>query len=220
MLANEICIKTGIQELGIFEKSDDAWVSTREIAKLFEKEHKDILYAIREQILPNVSDDFTERNFPLSKYKDSTGRSLPQYLLNRKSFAMVVMGFTGKRAMQFKERYIEAFENMTTLIETRQLSKAGYKEMSSAVAKYIGKDKDNFAKEATLINEIILGMRASDFRALHNITNGQTRDAVAQSKLNQLDKAQRLNAQLITAGMSYDQRKDIIAKNYGNRLSA
>lgn len=214
----DVSIKQGIQELGIFEKHSDAWVSSRDIAKLFDKEHKDVLAAIREQIIPNISTEFTERNFPLSKYKDSTGRKLPEYLLNRKSFSMVVMGFTGKKAMAFKEAYIEAFEQMHTVISTRLLSKAGYKEMTSAVSQYIGKDPRAFAKEADMINQIVLGMKAADFRAVHNIDDsGFTRDSVVQSKLNALDRAQRLNAQLITAKLDERTRESIIRTNFSGK---
>lgn len=214
--AKEISIKSGIKELGIFEKGNDAWVSSRDIAKLFGKEHKDVLVSIREQIIPNVSEDFTQRNFPLSKYKDKSGKSNPEYLLNRKSFSMVIMGFTGKKAMSFKEAYIEAFEIMLTTIETRLLSKAGYKEMTSAIARKYNSDPKNFSIEADMINECVLGMKAKDFRAVNQIDeNGQTRDSVVQDKLDKLDKAQRLNAQLINAGIDFNTRQSIIQSNFG-----
>lgn len=212
-----ITIKEGIQELGIFEKSGDAWVSTRDIAKLFEKEHKDVLAAIREQIMPNVSNEFGQRNFPPSSYKNNQNKRQPEYLLNRKSFSIVVMGFTGKKAMQFKEAYIEAFEAMATVIDTRQLSKAGYKEMSSAIARTLSDKNDAkaYSKEATMINTIVLGMSSSDFKAINNIDeHGNTRDSVAFAMLEKLDKAQRLNAQLIRAGLPYEQREMIIKANY------
>jgi Rha family phage regulatory protein len=211
----DVSIKQGIQELGIFEKNYDAWVSSRDVAKLFDKEHKHVMESIRDKILPDISDDFSRSNFRLSKFTDSRGKNQPEYILNRKSFSMVVMGFTGKKAMAFKETYIEAFEQMHTVISTRQLSKAGYREMTSAVSRNISKDPRIFAKEANMINQIILGMKASDFRAINQIDdNGFTRDAVVQSKLDRLDKAQRLNAQLIIANISSQARESIIRTNF------
>jgi len=215
-ITKEISIKSGIEELGIFEKGNYAWVSSRNIAKLFDKEHKDVLSSIREQILPYVSEEFAQRNFPLSKYKDKSGKSNPEYLLNRDSTSMVIMGFTGKKAMQFKEAYIKAFNAMLNVIETRLLSKAGYNEMTSAIAKIYGKDRHLFSTEADMINEIVLGMKAKDFKAVNHIDkNGHTRDSVVQAKLDKLDKAQRLNAQLITGGMDFNTRKSIILRNFG-----
>ncbi|HNX81953.1 MAG TPA: Rha family transcriptional regulator [Candidatus Omnitrophota bacterium] len=217
----DVSIKQGISELGIFEKNSDAWVSSRDVARLFEKEHKHIMEAIREKIIPDASIEFSRSNFRPSKFKDPRGKTQPEYLLNRKSFSMVVMGFTGKRAMKFKEAYIEAFEQMATVIDTRKLSKAGYREMTSAVSQYIGKDPRMFAKEADMINQIVLGMKAADFRAVHNIDDsGFTRDSVVQSKLNALDRAQRLNAQLITAKVTECVRESIIRTNFSGKAIA
>ena len=209
-----ISIKSGIEELGIFEKNSDAWVTTRDIAKLFGKEHSDVLWQIREQIIPSLSESFVQGNFPPISMKDSYGRKQPVFLLNRKSFSLVAMGFTGKKAMAFKEAYVEAFEAMCTVIDTRKLSKNGYKEMTGAIAKRYN-DQRVFANEADMINQIILGMSASDFKAVNGIDpNGITRDSVVFSKLDKLDKAQRLNAQLITAGLGFDTRKEIIISNF------
>ena len=64
------------------------------VANVFNKRHSDILAQIRE--FP--TDDFTERNFPLSEYTDSTGRKLHCYNLTRDGFSLLVMGFTGQKA--------------------------------------------------------------------------------------------------------------------------
>lgn len=216
METNLISIKSGIEELGIFEKGNDAWVSSRNIAKLFDKEHAHVLEAVRDQVLPFVSEEFNQSNFRPVKYKDKKGEMRPEYLLNRKSFTMVVMGFKGERAMRFKEAYIEAFESMYNVIETRLLSKAGYKEMTSAIARKYSSDPKTFSTEADMINEIVLGMKAKDFKAVNHIdSNGHTRDSVVFKKLENLDKAQRLNAQLINAGIDSVTRKAIIQNNFG-----
>ena len=216
MEKNLISIKSGVEELGIFEKGNDAWVSSRNVAKLFDKEHAHVLRDIKEKILPFVSEEFNQSNFGLVNYKDKKGEKRPEYLLNRKSFTMVAMGYTGERAMKFKEAYIEAFEAMYNVIETRQLSKAGYKEMTSAIARKYNSDTKTFSLEADMINEIVLGMKAKDFKAVNNIdASGNTRDSVVFKKLENLDKAQRLNAQLINAGIDFQSRKAIIQSNFG-----
>lgn len=213
----DVSIREGIQELGIFEHGADAWVSTTNVAKLFDKEHKHILEAIRTHIIPNLSVEFSRSNFRPSKFKDVRGKKQPQYLLNRKSFAMVVMGFTGKKAMAFKEAYIEAFEHMMTVIDTRKLSRAGYREMTASISQHLGKEPRIFAREANMINRIVLGMDASDFKAIHDIDDsGNTRDAVVKSKLDILDKAQRLNSQLIKAYIDERVRENIIRTNFAN----
>jgi Rha family phage regulatory protein len=87
------------------------------ISNAFEKNHRDVLRAIQNLDCPK---EFTERNFALSEYTDSTGRKLPMYLLTRDGFTVLAMGFTGKRAMEFKIRYIEAFNRMEEELRGRK----------------------------------------------------------------------------------------------------
>lgn len=42
------------------------------------------------------------------------------YLMTQDGFTLLVMGFTGKKAMQFKEQYIKEFNEMKTPCDTRQ----------------------------------------------------------------------------------------------------
>jgi Rha family phage regulatory protein len=212
----DVTIKNGVQELGIFEKNNDAWVSSRTLKNMFDKDHNHVLRDIRDA-MEKLPDEFTKANFGLSKYKDKSGKSNTCYLLNRKSFALIAMGFNGKKAMQFKVQYIEYFEAMLSHIETRLLSKSHYKEMTSAIAQNIGNDPKLFAKEADMVNMIVLGMRAKDFRSINNITESEdTRDSVISDKLDKLDQAERLNAQLINSGLDFEVRKEILIRNFKN----
>ncbi|MFV4846616.1 Rha family transcriptional regulator [Edwardsiella tarda] len=86
-----------------------AVTSSLAIAAYFHKPHKDVLSKISRL---DCSVEFTERNFSLSEYTDTSGRRLPCYQITRDGFAFLAMGFTGKRAAQFKESYITAFNQM------------------------------------------------------------------------------------------------------------
>ncbi|MCV4808796.1 Rha family transcriptional regulator, partial [Escherichia coli] len=72
------------------------------------------------------SAEFTEHNFVLSEYPDASGRNLLCYQITRDGFAFLAMGFTGKRAAQFKEAYINAFNLME-----KSLSGADASDMSA-----------------------------------------------------------------------------------------
>ena len=211
---NKATIRDGIAELGLFEKNTDVWVSSIDIARIFEKEHRNVLATIRD----TIADIDMEKGllyFKQSSYKNNQGKKQPEYLLNRKGFSLIAMGFTGKRALSFKLAYIEAFEAMVNLIETRFISRQGYKEMSSAISRYIGSDRLCFSAEADMINKIVLKMTSSQFKELNGLKENESpRDSVVADCLNRLDRAQRLNAQLIVSGMSFDARKSIIEKNF------
>lgn len=92
------------------------------IAEYFGKNHKEVLRDIKEKVIPGVSAEFTERNFALSSYVDSTGRTLPMYELTRDGFTMVAMGYTGAKAMEFKEAYIKAFNKMEDSLNKKNAS--------------------------------------------------------------------------------------------------
>ncbi|EMK3736202.1 Rha family transcriptional regulator, partial [Escherichia coli] len=86
-----------------------AVTSSLAVAEYFCKQHKNVIQKI--QTL-ECSVEFTELNFQPSDYTDCTGRKLPCYQITRDGFAFLAMGFTGKRAAQFKEAYINAFNQM------------------------------------------------------------------------------------------------------------
>jgi len=208
-------IKKGVPELGIFVDDMQARVSSRDIAKIFDKEHYNVIRDIEDKILPYIARDFGELNFELSSYKSEQNKKLPEYLLTFDGFTLLVMGYTGQKAMDFKVRYINAFRAMGTLITTRLLSKVGYREMVGSIRLNIGNNPETYAKEADMINQIVLGMKSKTFKELNGIKENESpRDSAVINKLNELDRAQRLNSQLIIARLSFDQRKQIISNNF------
>jgi Rha family phage regulatory protein len=89
--------------------------SSRKVAEDFGKLHKDVLESARSIITlaENSADLFFETTMP-----DSYGRSQKAYLMNRDGFTLLAMGFTGKKAMQWKMKYIAAFNQMEQKLAT------------------------------------------------------------------------------------------------------
>lgn len=97
------------EKLGLVVMDSKVVVSSRTVAEVFEKEHKNVLRDI--QTL-GADEDFIKLNFEPSTYCDRTGRTLPEFLITRDGFTLLAMGFTGVKAMKFKIAYIEAFNKM------------------------------------------------------------------------------------------------------------
>ncbi|EAU5817273.1 peptidase [Salmonella enterica] len=89
--------------------------SSLAVASYFGKQHKNVVQKIASL---ECSAEFTELNFQLSEYIDASGRKLPCYQITRDGFAFLAMGFTGKRAAQFKEAYINVFNQMEKQLST------------------------------------------------------------------------------------------------------
>lgn len=92
------------------------------VADYFERQHKDVLDSIR-NILTEVPDDFSRRNFPPSTYTDSRGKTRDCYLLTKSGFAMTALGFTGKKAIQFRLAYVCRFDEMEAALADRDRAK-------------------------------------------------------------------------------------------------
>ncbi len=103
------CEEEILPPLGVTVRDKRAVISSRDVARVFEKEHKNVLRDIRSL---ECSADFTELNFELSTYSDNTGRKLPEVIITRDGFTILAMGFTGRKAMAFKEAYIAEFNRM------------------------------------------------------------------------------------------------------------
>lgn len=86
------------------------------VAEVFEKLHKDVMRAIRNL---DCSSEFYERNFAPVKYQDTKGEFRPMFEMTRDGFTFLAMGFTGKKAVRFKEDYIKAFNMMEEELKKR-----------------------------------------------------------------------------------------------------
>jgi len=84
--------------IDIFEKDDQFWTTSLDIAEKFGKRHKDVLKAMRNLECP---EDFTRRNFAPGRRKTRAGEE-EYYIISRDGFTLLAMGFTGKESIQWK----------------------------------------------------------------------------------------------------------------------
>lgn len=95
----------------IMEKDGQLVVSSRQVAENFEKQHKDVLESIC-KLISQMSTAENSALFIKSDYIASNGKRNPEYLMTRDGFSLLVMGFTGNKALEWKLKYIEAFNHM------------------------------------------------------------------------------------------------------------
>ena len=104
------------------------------IADTFEKKHYNIIQAI-DSLLVDLPKDFRALNFQASSYTSKQNKKLPMYFLTRDAFTLLAMGFTGKKAMQFKLAYIEAFNKMEAELQNKQQALPSSKSLPPAKPK-------------------------------------------------------------------------------------
>ena len=85
------------------------------VAQVFGKEHRRVLQTIREL---DCSEEFAQHNFVQSTYLNSQNKPMPQIQITRDGFSFLVMGFTGAKAGVWKEKFINAFNQMESKLTT------------------------------------------------------------------------------------------------------
>lgn len=109
-----------MKELVYLSKKDEAVCSSLQVAEKFGKRHDNVIQAIR-GLLKNEG---THEMFKKSSYiEEQNGQSYPMYLMNRDGFSLLVMGFTGKKALEWKLQYIKAFNKMEEFIKEKKSQK-------------------------------------------------------------------------------------------------
>lgn len=108
-------------------KNNQVVVSSRQVAEKFGKRHKDVL--------ENIRNILVAENFATKFYQESTreyrGQRFPEYLMNRDGFTLLAMGFTGKDALQWKMKYIAAFNEMEAQLNGKPVSALKAKEVEA-----------------------------------------------------------------------------------------
>lgn len=102
----------------VFTRKDEAVTDSLTVAEYFQKRHDRVLRAI-ENLLEGLPKNGVSY-FIKSSYTDASGKGNLMYLMNRDGFSLLAMGFTGKRALQWKLKYIEAFNAMEKALTERK----------------------------------------------------------------------------------------------------
>lgn len=95
--------------------NDQAMTSSLLVAKEFGKEHNKVMRDINNLA---CSQEFRAANFGESSYVSEQGKEFPMFTMTKDGFSFLVMGYTGKKAAQFKEAYINAFNKMESEIRS------------------------------------------------------------------------------------------------------
>lgn len=96
-------------------KDQQAVTDSLKVAESFDKKHKNILQNIQNLAAENSA---TKKMFVESTYVNR-GKEYPMIYMNRDGFTLLAMGFTGKKALDFKLKYIQAFNKMEQQIRNQ-----------------------------------------------------------------------------------------------------
>lgn len=216
-------------------RKDQAVTSSLQVAKDFGKRHDNVIRAIERLQsdllkIKEVEDSAQLKNegsskqvkFMKSTYKDSTGRSLPMYYMTRDGFSLLVMGFTGKKALEWKCKYIEAFNTMEKIltekqtavwIETRQKGKLTRKSETDVIKELV-----EYAKAQGSAHSDMLYM--SYTKLANRIIGVKDRDSATVLQLNNLSLAEHIILNTVRNGMAAGKNYKEIYQDSKKQLEA
>lgn len=132
------------------------------IADVFSKEHRKLMRDIKNLC---CSDEFRAANFGRSSYKSLQNKELDCLNITRDGMCFLVMGFTGRKAAEWKEKYINAFNEMENgllnidsrmsalSIEGKDIKQIG-REWSELGREVNKRKKIHTSKVCSLINDV------------------------------------------------------------------
>ena len=131
----------------VYLKNNAAVCDSLQVAEKFGKRHDKLIAEIR-RMYGELIGKRTPRNGGAKFFFESTyenrGKRYPMFLMTRDGFSLLVMGFTGKNALEWKLQYIRAFNQMEKLIQEK--STAAY-QLSDQAEKATRKTETDIIKE-------------------------------------------------------------------------
>lgn len=210
----EYLIKPNGDGLFAEKKNGQAMVSSLTVAEVFGKEHCDVLKAIKNL---DCSADFRDGNFAVSKYKPvGQKRSYPCYNMTKDGFTYLVFGFTGAKAAEFKEKYIAAFNAMESHIRQFYAYREEYPEYTDAIKEHYEREGKTsrfaYSNEADMINKIVLGMTAREFKAVNEIDEhvNSIRPYLDKKQIHMIHLLQSIDIAYLGMDIPYKARKEML----------
>jgi len=178
------------------------------VAERFGKRHDTVLRAIKNM---ECSDSFNRRNFAVVEYSDAKGEKRPMYQITRDGFSFLAMGFTGKKAAQFKEDFINAFNLMEqTLLNRQNLSwqqqrldgKTARRIETNTIARFVDYASSQGSSKAKMYYMQITKMTHQALFLVKQASPKPFRDMLDSMQLSFLTTAEYLIQQALDDGMS------------------
>lgn len=202
-------------------------VSSRDVAETFEKEHYHVMEDIRE-IQSKISTPEFSGLFYEGEYKASNGKKNPMYYMNRDGFTLLVMGYTGEKAMKFKLAYIKQFNQMEELLKGKLIEREKgivVRQTLTKALKESGEDErmhnHAYSLYTDLVYRVVFGKSAKQLREEYGITKQDNlRDSFVQEDLAKVKSVEMVISGLVNCGWGYEDVKDFIINSTKKLIAA
>lgn len=192
---------------GVFVDSNDtARVNSLMVAEMFGKRHDNVVRDVKNL---DCSEGFRLLNFEESSYLNDQHKKQPCYDMTRDGFTFLVMGYRGKKAAHFKELYIKRFNEMEKFIRMLVETRKDYPLLTENVKLLHENPKPyHFSNECDMINRLVVGMTAKQYRAQHGLKKGESiRPYLTDEQIKLMNALQKADIGLMISEPNYEARK-------------
>lgn len=214
-------------EMKKINKKETVIVTSRDVAETFEKEHRNVLADIR-SIQSEISTAEFSALFYENEYRASNGKKNPMYYMNRDGFTLLVMGYTGEKAMKFKLAYIKQFNAMEELLKGKLIEREKGIAVRQSLTKAIQQSGENermhnhaYSLYTDLVYKSVFGKSAKQLRGEYGITKKDNlRDLFSKEELSKVEAVERVVSGLVDCGWGYDEIKKFVKDGTRKLLAA
>lgn len=198
-------------------KREQVVCDSLQVAEKFGKRHKHVLDSIYKLMAENSA---VLKMFFGGKYKGKNGATYPMMYITRDGFSLLVMGFTGTKALEWKLKYIEAFNKMESMLyerrtvtwqETRQIGKLTRRSETDTIKQLVEYAKAQGSQRADKLY-MIYSKLANKYAGITN------RDLATVMQLNRLAMIEGIISNVIIAGMAASEHYKVIYQDCKARL--
>jgi len=196
-------------DVSMLRKSESLYFNATQISKQFDKDPRDFISRsaeTAEYIQCLISDSNSGLTTELDCVKTRRGKYGGTWLHNK-----LALRFARWCSVPFEyqlDRWIEQRiddEHQRKL--DRDAARTGYLPMTNAIQDAHDPAMNyHYMNEADLLNRIVLGSSAKQFKLNHGVDS--VRDGCDSYQIHMLDKLQRINISLIELGIAYDERRE------------
>lgn len=213
-------------EIMKINKEEVTVVSSLDVAETFVKNHFDVMESIR-NIQTTISTMEFSMLFNLTSYKAANGKSNPMYQMTRDGFTLLVMGYTGEKAMKFKLAYIKQFNAMEKILRGKLIEREKGIAVRQSLTKALQQSAENermhghaYSTYTNAIYKTLFGKNANQLREEYGIgKKDNLRDSFSAEDLKAAQSMECLVSGLVDCGWGYDQIKQFIQQNHVGQLA-
>lgn len=212
-------------EVKRISKEEVTVVSSLDVAETFEKDHKNILRDIRQL---ECSDEFRRLNFEQSEYLNEQNHKQPMYYMTRDGFTILVMGYTGEKAMRFKEAYIKQFNAMEKTLRGKLIEREKGIAVRQSLTKALQQSTENermhghaYSTYTNCIYKVLFAKNAKQLRKCLGIGQKENiRDYLSAEELRAVQSMECLVSGLVDCGWGYEKIKEFIQTTNTQQIAA